>query len=164
MWSEDSSNVWTNILGMGFAKLSFSLISVKSNNHRMVLWGPNVWNSLLEIVKQKTGANISVDIPAAPIGIRHCRGWVLLSASLPTLTWARRDAFCPAVTRMACWATVAGVDANWPPELEPPCFPEPCAGWPTRNVPWGQAGFKDRVEIQQHITFEWIKPSGMVKV
>jgi len=40
---------------------------------------------------------------------------------------------------MACWVAVAGDDAAWPAELEPACFPEPWAGWPTRNVPWRQA-------------------------
>lgn len=47
-------------------------------------------------------------------------------------------AFCPAVTRMACWVTAVGDDAACPAELELPCFPPPCAGWPTKNVPWVQ--------------------------
>lgn len=51
------------------------------------------------------------------------------------LTWAKMAAFCPAVTRMACWVAAAEDDAEWPAEPEPPCFPDPCAGWPTRNVP-----------------------------
>lgn len=62
-------------------------------------------------------------------------------------------AFCPAVTRMACWVTAAGDDAVCPAELEPPCFPEPCAGWPTRNVPWVKwtSRVRDRGELHRQI-------------
>lgn len=51
-------------------------------------------------------------------------------------TWARMAAFCPAVTRMACCVTSAGFDGVWPAEVEALCFPELCADWPTRKVPW----------------------------
>lgn len=52
-------------------------------------------------------------------------------------TWARMAAFCPAVTRMACWGTGVVEDVLFPPEGPDPGFPDPGAtGWPTRNVPW----------------------------
>lgn len=72
--------------------------------------------------------------------------WTAYS-KLSTLTWAKMAAFCPAVTLIACWLAVAGDDAAWPAEPELPCFPEPCAGWPTRNVPWENRTRMTKVQL-----------------
>lgn len=61
-------------------------------------------------------------------------------------TWAKMAAFCPAVTRMACWVTELGLDVAWPVELAVLCFPEP-PGWLTRNVPWKVNNKKNQYSI-----------------
>lgn len=97
------------------------------------------WNQTVKETtkKHKSSSNYS------SICVTH---WTAYS-KLSTLTWAKMAAFCPAVTLIACWVAVAGDDVAWPAELELPCFPEPCAGWPTRNVPWENRTRMSKVQL-----------------